>query len=230
MEHSIDCLFCNAGLNDSEKKETQRCIYCGEEGVSCPSGHYICNTCQTKNVQDLIVDYCLGMPSRNPVEIATTLMKFPEFRMHCPDHHFLVPAVLLSAYCKTKRKKGKLREWIKAAQNRAEKVPGAFCGTHGSCGAAVGTGIFVSLVTGATPLKTLEWDLVNSMTGRSLLRMASYGGPRCCKRVTFLAIQEACLFLCERMGVQIDVPQEIRCAFSSRNEQCLKDNCPFYFG
>jgi hypothetical protein len=231
MEGPATCFFCEKELLKTRGTKLRTCIYCGAEyypAYSCPDGHYICDSCRAKTVTDLIFDYCLVNKSRNPFETAVTLMKFPGFKMHCPEHHFLVPAVLLSAYCKVRRRRSKLKGWLKAARNRADKVPGAFCGTHGSCGTAVGTGIFVSIITGATPLKAIEWELTNTMTGRSLLRMAPYGGPRCCKRVTFLSLQEAGVFLSQRMGVAIDVPGEIHCEFSQRNEQCLKEDCPFY--
>lgn len=215
-----------------EARVVQTCIYCGtrlEQEIACPEGHFMCETCKTKNTTDLIEDYCLAVTSRNPLEIAVTLMKSPGFKMHCPDHHFLVPAVLLSAYCKVTRKKKKLKGWLAVARNRAGKVPGAFCGTHGSCGAAIGTGIFLSIVTGATPLSELEWELCNLMVARSLFSMAGYGGPRCCKRVTYLSITEAARFLKERMAVKLDVPDKISCQFIHQNEeQCLKEKCPFY--
>ena len=35
---------------------------------------------------------------------------------------------------------------------RATDIKGGFCGFYGNCGAAVGTGIYVSIITGATPL------------------------------------------------------------------------------
>jgi len=49
-------------------------------------------------------------------------------------------------------------------KKRAEKVLGGFCGLYGGCTAAVGTGIFVSLVTNATPLSEGEWKLTNLTT------------------------------------------------------------------
>ncbi len=210
----------------------QTCIFCGtrfEHEITCPDGHFICNSCKTKNTVDIIEEYCLTVSSRNPLEIAVTLMKSPGFKMHCPDHHFLVPAVLLSAYCKVTRKRKKLKGWLAIAKNRAGKVPGAFCGTHGSCGAAIGTGIFLSTITGATPLSELEWELCNLIVARSLFSMAGYGGPRCCKRVTYLSITEAVYFLKERMAVKLDIPDKILCQFIHQNEdQCLKEKCPFY--
>ncbi|HPF50717.1 MAG TPA: DUF5714 domain-containing protein [Draconibacterium sp.] len=215
-----------------ESVETLRCVYCKIPVVaksSCSEDLIICDLCKSKHTWDLIDDYCLSSASVDPVEMAEVLMKSPGFQMHCPDHHYLVPAVLLASYSKKTRKTKKLEGWLKIARNRAEKVPGAFCGTHGSCGAAVGTGIFMSTVLGATPLSSIEWDLCNTIVGRSLLSMASYGGPRCCKRVTYLSLQEAGKFLRERLSVQFEISEKIECKFHIGNkEHCLKDKCPFY--
>jgi hypothetical protein len=231
MESKQECFFCGKELSSSSKA-SHTCIYCSKTEVAenaCPDGHFICNSCRAKETWNLIEDYCLKTSSRNPVEIAEILMKSPGFKMHCLDHHFLVPSVLLAAYCKTSKKGRKLKGWLQVAKNRAEKVPGGFCGTHGSCGAAVGTGIFMSTVSGATPLSSIEWDLCNSVVGNSLLSMAKYGGPRCCKRVTYISLIETAAFLKERMSIILDLPDKIKCQFSHLNEQqCLKDKCPFY--
>lgn len=216
------------------KNETKlcQCDYCGREFFPEISENTcdvsICEQCLNKNLADVIIDYCQRTRSKKPVDIATHLMKFPTFKMHCPDHHLLVPAALLSAYCNVNNKRRQLRRWLKLAKARAQYVPGAFCGTHGACGAAIGTGLFMSIITGATPLKTFEWELANSMTGRSLLQMAPYGGPRCCKRVSFIAIIEAVRFVNERLDGQIPVPENIHCTFSERNTECLKSDCPFW--
>lgn len=215
-----------------KKDNTTCCYYCMEKIVNADSiiqGMAVCSSCRDKSVKEVIYDWCLNSNRIDPIEMATHLMKFPGFKIHCPEHHFLVPAVLLSAYSNyTNNQKDKLEKWLMAARQRSEKVPGAFCGTHGSCGAAVGTGMFISIITGATPYKIEEWRLANSITGRSLLKMAVYGGPRCCKRVSFVAIQEACSFLSEYFDISLSVHEKIECAFHSENQECLKNDCPFY--
>jgi len=64
-------------------------------------------------------------------------MKNPKIKMHGPEHHFLVPAVLLSAYYNKKKDSRKKEDKIKEARKRAEKILGGFCGSHGICGAAM---------------------------------------------------------------------------------------------
>jgi hypothetical protein len=45
------------------------------------------------------------------------------------------------------------------------------------CGAGMGTGIFISIVTGATSLSIEEWRLSNLATAKSLLSISEHGGP-----------------------------------------------------
>ena len=92
-----------------------------------------------------------------------------------------------------------------------------FCGFYGNCGAAVGTGIFASLVTNATPLSIADWKLANLVTAKSLYVIAQHGGPRCCKRTTFLALLEAANFVKEHFGVTFKLKKEIKCEFYPLN-------------
>ena len=106
-------------------------------------------------------------------------------------------------------------------------MPGGACGFWGCCGAAVSTGIFVSIVTGSSPLSGKSWGLCNEMTSRALASLAAVGGPRCCKRNSFLATIEAVKFAREKLGVSMELPEKIQCAFFPENQQCLRKKCPF---
>jgi hypothetical protein len=112
---------------------------------------------------------------------------------------------------------------------RAEKVLGGFCGFYGDCGAAVGTGIFISVLTDATPLSRNEWKLSNLMTADSLHTIAHAGGPRCCKRNSFLAILEAARFVKEQFDTQMEMgSSRLKCEFHRLNKECKKAECRFY--
>ena len=111
-------------------------------------------------------------------------------------------------------------------KNRGSKVPGGACGFWGACGAGISSGMFISIVTGSTPLKTTEFGLSNLMTSRSLKAIGEIGGARCCKRNSFLSIQQAVQFAKEKLGVEMEIG-EIVCDFSSMNNQCIGKRCPF---
>ena len=232
-EHRSGCLLCGGELRYAATASTRTCALCGAAAVSevaCAAGHYVCDACHGASAMDLIERACAASGARDPFEIAIALMRSPAVKMHGPEHHFLVPAVLLTAYDnatgRPELKAGHLAE----ARRRAERVPGGYCGSHGTCGAAVGTGIFLSVLTGATPLSTFEWRQCNRLTALCLLRIADAGGPRCCKRDTFLALRTAVEEIAAARGVRLPAPEAVRCEFLALNAQCLAEACPFFSG
>jgi hypothetical protein len=230
-DHKSDCVVCGKELIYLEEERTAECSYCKESfrtNALCAGGHYVCDRCHGLKGNDLIETFCARTEMTDPLKMAVTLMGNPEIKMHGPEHHLLVPAVLLAAYYNMTARAGEKEEKIRKARQRAENVLGGFCGFYGDCGAAVGTGIFVSVLTGATPLSKKEWRQSNLMTARSLFSIANHGGPRCCKRNSFLAIREATGFVAEHFGVSLPGGEDLRCTFISFNKECLADECPFF--
>ena len=145
-----DCLICAAPLAYHTDVCSFTCSLCGNEfqsEVSCEQGHFICDTCHSSSANELIEKVCAQSGSTQPVELAITLMKSPAIKMHGPEHHYLVPAVLLTTFYNKKGQPGEKAKKLRVARQRAENVLGGFCGFYGACGAGVGTGIFVSLIT-----------------------------------------------------------------------------------
>ena len=231
MSYKTDCLICGEELKYLDEYVKMTCSFCGKEfesNVSCIKDHYVCDGCHSLPANEIIKKICIDSTLTDPVELAVSIMKSPKVAMHGPEHHLLVPAVLLTVYYNLKNQPELKAEKIEQAEKRAANVLGGFCGFCGDCGAAVGTGIFISLITGANPLSKDEWKLSNLMTARSLLAIASLGGPRCCKRVSFISIVEAIYFLDEHFGIVIPVKSDLVCEFSKLNRECLKEQCPFY--
>lgn len=231
MDHKNDCLICGKPLTYLGESRSAECVYCKKTYMTdalCEAGHYVCDACHSAGADDLIEGFCLTSEMTDPVEMACLLMKSPQVKMHGPEHHFLVPAVFIRAYYNALGKPEEAEPGIRKARQRAEKVLGGFCGFYGDCGAAVGTGIAVSVITGSTPLSKKEWKQSNLVTARSLLNIANHGGPRCCKRNSFLAIVEAVKFLKEEFGVELEVKGDIACEFDALNRECLKEECPYY--
>jgi len=113
-----------------------------------------------------------------------------------------------------------------AMLQRGRQVPGGACGFWGACGAGISSGIFVSLISGASPLATEAWGLSNLMTAKSLEAIGKIGGPRCCKRDSYLAILSAVAFVREHFGVEMET-HDIVCTRCADNNQCIGNRCPF---
>ena len=223
-----ECIICKAPLKYLEKDEMMECAICHKKELSktiCEKGHYVCNECHT-NGMDVIIEICLNETSKNPVEIIRKMMAQPFCHMHGPEHHVMVGSALLTAY-KNAGGKIDLRESLIEMMNRGKQVPGGACGFWGACGAGVSTGMFISIISGATPLKNEPWGLANKMTSRVLYAIGSIGGPRCCKRNSYLAIMSAIDYVDEHFNVQME-KLNIKCIHSGKNNQCIKERCPFY--
>lgn len=231
-KHNVGCMVCGKELVYSGEDRVLKCIYCNDihkSNVSCSDGHYICDNCHSKDSIELIYSYCLKTDEKNPVDMAIELMKSSKVNMHGPEHHFLVPAVLIASYYNNIGKNELKEAKLNIAKERAKKVPGGICGNYGSCGAAVGTGLFMSVITEATPLTEVSWGLSNEMTGNALIKMGRNGGPRCCKRNSFTAIIEATKFIEEKFDIKLYDHEDykIKCDFKSRNKQCIGKRCKF---
>ena len=66
----------------------------------------------------------------------------------------------------------------------------------------------------------------NKMTSAALGAIGEVGGPRCCKRDSYLAITKAVEFVNENFGIEMEL-DEIKCIHSSQNNQCIGVRCPF---
>jgi hypothetical protein len=225
MDHRKGCFIWGKDLIYKDDVEDLICVYCHkitQENVTCAEVHYVCDHCHAASANAIIETYFIHSNENDPLELAIDLMNHPSLKMHGPEHHFLVPAVLLAAFYNRKGTPEEKGKKIIEAGRRAEKVLGEFCGTHGNCGSAVGTGIFLSLITNTTPLSKDTWKDSNMITAKTLSLIAEHGGPRCCKRNTFLAIK----WVSDYLGFDID--ENIKCEFSRHNKECKGKDCPFY--
>lgn len=163
------------------------------------------------------------------VEIATRLMSLPDLPMHCPYHHFLVPAALLTAaWMQANGDSSLLSRHLKLARERAGVLPGGMCGQYGCCGAALGAGVFAAIWLGTTPMSKNGWAAVNEYTSRCLSEVASVEGPRCCKRVTYLTLRAAVPAAKELLGLDLGKVPEMRCDHYMKNRECKGRACPFF--
>ncbi len=174
----------------------------------------------------IIKDICLNEKSKNPYEIFTKIVNMDFCPMHGPIHHFIVGACLLTAY-KNAGGAIDLDSALYEMEARSMKVPGGACGNWGACGAGISTGMFISIISGATPLGKENWGHANMMTSKSLYSLGKVGGPRCCKRNSSISIIEAVNYVKENFNIHMEIPRII-CDKSSINNHCIRERCPFY--
>ena len=228
MTMNEECLICGAPLEYLQEEVLMECFFCHKKVralTRCVKGHYVCDECHSGGM-DAMVSVCLNEKTKDPIDIVEKLMSQKFCHMHGPEHHTMVGAALLTAY----RNAGgevDLEKRLMAMLQRGKQIPGGVCGFWGACGAGISTGIFVSLITGASPLATEAWGLSNLMTSKALGAIGEIGGPRCCKRDSYLAILSAVDFAKEHFGVEME-KHEVICGHCGENNQCIGKRCPFH--
>ena len=223
-----ECLICKSPLKYMNEDILMECAICKKTEYSktqCVKGHYVCNECHTQGI-DSIFSVCLSENSKNPIEIINKMMKLPFCHMHGPEHHIMVGSALLTAY-KNAGGDINLEKALIEMKNRGSQVPGGSCGFWGACGAGISSGMFISIVTGSTPLKNESFGLSHKMTSKSLNAIGEIGGPRCCKRDSYLSILSAIDFVKDNLGIEME-KSDVICEFYSHNNQCIKKRCKFY--
>ena len=228
MESVNNCGVCARPLVYGTESITKTCDICGKEektNIYCPEGLYICDACHSKAAIEVLRQVLAATKSTDPAEIIEQVMAHPSVPMHGPEHHAIVPAVIITAV----RNAGYPipNDAIEKAIERASKVPGGWCGLYGDCGAAVGMGIAVSVLTSATPLTGKERTLALGATSFTLAHMLD-SQPRCCKRASRIAVEAAVDYLNEKLGIRLEKSKSIQCTYTLRNQQCVKEECPYY--
>lgn len=228
MESHDNCGVCGKPLVYGTEEVMQRCAFCGETHntlIYCPQGHYVCDDCHRREALDILREVLNSTTSTSPNDILEKVISHPSVPMHGPEHHAMVPAIIIAA---VKNAGYSIPEGaIEKALDRGSKVPGGWCGFYGVCGAAIGVGIAVSVLTGATPLTGRTRSLANEATIFALSRMVD-GGPRCCKRASRKALEAAVEFLDSRMGITRSNTPKITCQYVGRNRECIHNDCIYF--
>jgi hypothetical protein len=223
------CMICGRPLVYEQTARPMRCAVCGRETESscaCEDGHFVCDACHEAASIAFFAPVLLASTERDPLRLLEQTMALPQVHMHGPEHHVLVPCVLLTAY----RNNGgeiDLSAALKEAVRRAKQVPGGACGYWGVCGAAAGAGIYMSILLGSNPVHKEAWPLPQRLVADCLNTIADVGGPRCCKRTGRLAVTRAAAYTADWLGVDMPLG-EVRCRYFRENRECLLRGCPYF--
>ena len=224
-----DCMVCGKPLVYRSEARRMRCSICGKEfdaNCACEDGHFVCDTCHEAGSAAFFLPCLLASEEKDPLKLFEQVIALPKVHMHGPEHHAIVPCVLLTAY----RNSGgelDLEKALREALRRASQVPGGACGYWGVCGAAAGAGIYMSILLGSNPVHKEAWPIPQRLVADCLNAIADAGGPRCCKRTGRLAITRAAAFTAELLGVEMPLGK-VSCRFFRENRECLYRDCPYF--
>ena len=175
---------------------------------------------------ELIIAECMKSSAVDPYEIFDAVARKDFVNIHGPEHHVLDGACILTAFYNAGGKID-LGAALRKLMREGQRMPGAACGLWGVCGAVTSIGAALAIIDGTGPLSTEDWGSHMEYTSAALARLAKTGGPRCCKRDAFLAMEQAVGYIRERYGVALSM-SPVQCTFSPRNAQCIGKRCPYH--
>ncbi|MDY6795665.1 MAG: DUF5714 domain-containing protein [Actinomycetota bacterium] len=187
-----------------------------------------------KSFMPVLFEIVPARPEKDPVDIYDTVIEelrkrwtaSEELPFHGPWHHGMIAGIIVAAL----RNNGYdfTDADVSEALKRGLMIPAGACGFHGSCGAATGLGIALSIVTRSTPFHGHERSYVLKASSEAIARVARMGGPRCCALSAYATLSLAAKKLGE-MGYEL--PSRGMAGICSENElnpQCHLERCPYY--
>ena len=229
--NDVGCILCGEDLNKLDKQMSMHCDFCGQtQSISyfCKNEHSICDSCLKIAPEDFVKKICLKHKGIDPNALAVEIMNSPVITMHGSVHHFIVPAVLLTCVYNLEKKTELLSSQLDALLHRVfEETPDACQYHNGTCGAAQGASVFLSVYLNRNQNAEDEWSPSNTLTAECLRRIADHGGPRCCKRDTYFSIAATVDYMKESFALELPI-SEAKCTFSLRNKSCGREECAYY--
>lgn len=223
------CLICGAPLVYLDTGEERVCSLCDRPAVadaSCESGHFVCDHCHRSGALELIQRVCASTEETDMLALVDKIRAHPSFSVHGPEHHALVPAVMLATW---RNLGGEVSdEDLRTAIVRGSVIPGGFCGRVGLCGAAAGVGVGFGIFTRSTPLEPAKRQALLAAMSRVLADLAEREGARCCQRETYLALQQAARISQDLLDPPLRAEGPAVCHQHHKNRQCIGEACPYH--
>ena len=140
--HETGCLLCGSPLVYGREAVERTCALCGEKQLSacaCTQGHYVCDRCHTAGLEAGFIPLLLQSRETDPQALLEEVFALPGVHMHGPEHHAIVPCVLLAA-CRNCGGSLDLPSALGEALKRGSQVPAAPAGTGVSAAPPPGRG------------------------------------------------------------------------------------------
>lgn len=99
-EHFSGCLICGAPVTYSVESSVKTCSICHKEQLTnavCENGHFVCDACHSYGTYIPVIIALRSSTEKDPLLLLEEIMDLPSVHMHGPEHHAIVPSVLLTA-------------------------------------------------------------------------------------------------------------------------------------
>lgn len=215
------------------EKTRRTCSCCGKEFdafITCPNGHFICDSCHDRQAIQLTKDMCSASNSSNPVEIFEEINKSPTIPMLGCHHAFMVAGAFITAI----KNEGSIYVSISMIEEiyhrTQQQAIGGYCGLTGVCGIAPAMGACFAAISGAKCGMDSEQKLTMTAVSEIMQNIAELTGPSCCKAYARRSLEVSQNFLEKHMGIHLSkTTNKPICKHSKKHPHgCRAEKCPYY--
>ncbi|NCQ35939.1 hypothetical protein GW813_12895 [bacterium] len=224
-----DCMVCGAPLVYRQADRDEACQFCGKvahANAVCEQGHFVCDTCHAAGALAVIEHLCRTTDETDMIVLMQAIRQHPSVPTHGPEHHGLVPGVILATY----RNLGGLvtDDMLVTGIRRGAAVTGGACAFTGSCGAAQGVGVALSILLDANPLTPIQRQRVMQAVNAVAADIAANPAARCCQRDIWLALRRSAVLSRDLLPIPLRADRSVSCTQFNMNPDCLLETCPLW--
>ncbi|MBU1233259.1 MAG: methyltransferase domain-containing protein, partial [Proteobacteria bacterium] len=95
------CMLCGEPLHYFTEFRDMRCSYCGRlqsANACCEQDHFVCDSCHRENGIEVIKTICSGTEEKDLIALLELIRSHPAIPMHGPEHHAMIPGIILACY------------------------------------------------------------------------------------------------------------------------------------
>jgi len=226
------CAICSELLECLDAEEALNCYFCGEEHqtrVWCPEGHYVCHACYHMSLSSFIEDMIKTSKSKNPFEIAMTMMAHPSLKQHSCEHAWVFTAAILIAV----KNEGTLglpeEEVLHALEAIKLQANPRFAHSTGVCRMASAVGVAFHAMFNAAFGKDSQDDITMKVVAQAIEYLADESERcKCCKRITLMTLDLVVSLIRARFNVDLEgSAEDIICYQIGDVGYCNPSACPY---
>lgn len=225
-------MVCSSSLQYHTRAVTGHCHYCGVKDqwyISCPDGHFICDSCHNQETMQKIEAIIFQTPSIDPLAIAEQCMDISILPMLGCQHTYIAGGALMAAL----KNEGTFQlndDDIREVFHRTNKqAHGGYCGLTGTCGIAPALGACIAILTGSKCGTDKEQRLTMGLVAKVVKGIADLTGPSCCKAYVRVSLEIAIEFLRQNFSINLLVKNTASCQHMTKHPHgCREELCPYY--
>jgi len=225
-------MVCSSPLQYHTKPIQGACHYCGQKDqwyISCPEGHFVCDTCHNQETMQRIEAIVFQTTSTDPFAIAKQCMDLDILPMLGCQHAYIAGGALMAALKNDETFQLSDDDIREVFHRTGKQAHGGYCGLTGTCGIAPALGACIAILTGSKCGADKEQRLTMELVSRVVRAITELTGPSCCKAYVRTSLAVTVDFLKQNFSINLPGKDATPCQHTAKHPHgCRQEKCPYY--